>query len=544
MEQKVYIIGHKNPDTDSICSAIGYCYYKKMTGHDNVCAARLGDINKETEFVLNYFNIAPPKMITTVKMQVKDLGIDRVVSISPDTTVLKAWTIMKKQKVKTLPVVDDFGQLLGVCTVSNLTNSYMDVSYNNLFANSNTSTENVLDTLSGTIVNNVTFNFSETSQIIVAAMDENEVVRRVGPNDIVITGDRDDVQKSVIEKGIGCLIVTGGYIPASDTIKSADSSGCMIMSVPYDSFTTSRLINQSIPVSYVMTRKNIVSFDIDDYIDDIKDTMLETRYRAYPVLEANRVIGTISRYHLIKGNRKKVILMDHNERSQTVDGLEEAEILEIIDHHRVGGIQTNTPIIFNNKPLGSTSTIVGELFLDNGVAIPSGIAGILCAAIISDTLLFKSPTSTELDEEIAHKLAKIAGIDIQKFSYDMFKAGTSVAGKSVKEIFYQDFKEFYLGKNKVGIGQVMTMDIDGIKYMRDEMLSFMEESRKAKGYDLVMLMLTDIIKENSEVLYTPEASRDMIYRAFNVQPSKNSVYLPGVVSRKKQIVPPIALVIK
>ncbi|HBM74117.1 MAG TPA: inorganic diphosphatase, partial [Clostridiaceae bacterium] len=191
MEQKVYIIGHKNPDTDSICSAIGYCYYKKMTGHDNVCAARLGDINKETEFVLNYFNIAPPKMITTVKMQVKDLGIDRVVSISPDTTVLKAWTIMKKKKVKTLPVVDDFGQLLGVCTVSNLTNSYMDVSYNNLFANSNTSTENVLDTLSGTIVNNVTFNFSETSQIIVAAMDENEVVRRVGPNDIVITGDRD-----------------------------------------------------------------------------------------------------------------------------------------------------------------------------------------------------------------------------------------------------------------------------------------------------------------------------------------------------------------
>lgn len=542
--EKVYIIGHKNPDTDSICSAIGYCCYKRKMGMDNVFAVRLGDINKETEFVLNYFNIEPPEIISTVKMQVKDVGLDTVTPISPNSSILKAWTIMKNRNIKTLPVVGGSGELLGICTVSDLTNSYMDVSVNNLFANSKTSTANVLETLSGKLINSISFDFSQTRNIIVAAMDTVEVGSRVGPNDIVIAGDRRSVQKTVIEKGVGCLIITGGYMPEPDIISLADRLGCMIISVPCDSFTASRIINQSIPVSYVMTRDNIVSFDMEDYIDDVRDTMLETRYRAYPVLEGSRVVGTISRYHLIKGSRKKVILVDHNERSQAVDGLEEAEILEIIDHHRVGGIQTDTPIIFNNKPLGSTSTIVGGLFIDNGVDIPKSIAGILCAAIISDTLLFKSPTSTSLDEKIARKLATISGINIEEFSSSMFKAGTSISGKSVQDIFYQDFKEFYLGKRKVGIGQVMTMDMEGIKYINDEMISFMEDIREARGYDLVMLMLTDIIKESSEVLFAAGEDRDIIFRAFNIRPNGNSVYLPGVVSRKKQVVPPIAAAIK
>lgn len=542
MNDKIFVIGHKNPDTDSICSAIGYCYYQKQIGVPNVYAVRLGEINKETEFVLNYFEVVMPESISTVKMQVGDAGIDHVVPIAPDVSILRAWSIMKSQNVKTLPVVNGDGQLLGVCTLSDLTNNYMDVSTNNLFSKSKINLKNVLETISGRQVNSQSFDFSRTRNIIVAAMDIEEVKNRVEQNDIVITGDRGNIQRVVIEKGASCLIITGGHMPDDNVIKLADMKGCMIISVPYDSFTTSKLINQSIPVSFVMTTENIISFTVDDYIDDIKETMLDTRYRAYPVTSGNKVIGTISRYHLIKSNRKKVILVDHNERSQSVDGLEEAEILEIIDHHRVADIQTSTPIFFNNKPLGSTSTIIGNLYFENNIEMPPKIAGILCAAIVSDTLLFKSPTSTKIDEKTAKKLADLAGIDIFEFSEMMFKAGTSISGKSVKEIFFQDFKEFFIGRKKIGIGQVMTMDLEGIKNIRHELLSLMENMQDDKGYDLVMLMLTDIIKEGSEVLFTSN-NREVIAQAFNIRPNKNSFYLPGVVSRKKQVIPPIAVAI-
>lgn len=541
MEEKIYIIGHKNPDTDSICSAIGYCYFKKMTGAKNVCAGRLGEINKETEFVLDYFKVDVPEMVVTVKMQVKDADIDRIIPISPEISILKAWGIMKRQNVKTLPVIDESESLLGVCTLSDLTNSYMDVTTNNLFRPSKTSLENVLETISGRHINKSFFDFSNTQKIMVAAMDLDEVRSRVELNDVVITGDRGNVQRAVIEKGASCLIITGGHVPDKEIMDLADSRDCMIITVPYDSFTTSRLINQSIPVSHVMTTENIVSFDYEDFIDDIKDTMLDTRYRAYPVISGSRVVGTISRYHLIKSSRKKVILVDHNERSQAVDGLEESEILEIIDHHRVADIQTSTPVFFNNKPLGSTSTIIGNLLMEASIDIPASIAGILCAAVISDTILFKSPTSTETDRTTAEKLAQIAGIDINDFSIKMFKAGTSLAGREVDDIFFKDFKEFFFGRKKVGISQIMTMDIEGINSIKDKLISFMEGIREYRGYDLVMLMLTDIIKEGSEILFT--GSKDIMSQAFNVRAGKNTVYLPGVVSRKKQVVPPIATIL-
>lgn len=538
MEDKIYVIGHKNPDTDSICAAIGYSYYKRELGVKNVYAARLGDVNKETEFVLNYFNVELPDRISTVKMQVKDANIDRIVPISPEISIKKAWNIMKREGIKSLPVIDDVGKLIGICTLSDLTNIYMDFSSNNLFSKSGTSLKNVTETISGKILNNQAFDFSNTGKVIVAAMGEEEIGNRVEKNDIVIIGDRSDIQKMVIEKGASCLIITGNHIPDQDVLELSEKRGCMIISVPYDSFTTARLINMSIPVKYVMTSENIVSFNMDDYIDDIKDIMLETRYRTYPVIQNGKVVGTIRRYHLIKSNRKKVILVDHNERSQSVDGLEEAEILEIIDHHRVADIQTSTPVYFDNRPIGSTSTIIADLFFENGIAIPKKIAGILCAAIISDTLLFKSPTSTKKDEIAARKLSDIAGIDIFDFSKMMFKAGTSLTGKSAREIFYQDFKEFYFGKKKIGVSQVTTMDIDDIGSIKGELLDLMENIKLDKEYDLLVIMLTDIIKEGSELLYT-KGGREVISKAFDVHPSGNAIYLSGVVSRKKQVIPPL-----
>lgn len=538
MEGKIYIIGHKNPDTDSICAALGYCYYKRETGIENIYAARLGELNRETEFVLDYFDIEPPEIISTVKMQVKDANIDRVVSISPEISIRKAWNIMKSENTKTLPVINNQEKLIGLCTLSDLTGSYMDFSSNNLFSRSGASLKNVTETISGKILNSQVFDFSNTNRVIVAAMGEEEIAGRVGKYDIVIIGDRPDIQKLVIEKGASCLIITGNHMPSSDIMELSEKMGCMIISVPHDSYTTARLINMSIPVNYVMTRENIISFNADDYIDDIKDIMLDTRYRAYPVIEDGKVVGTISRYHLIKSNRKKVILVDHNERSQSVDGLEEAQILEIIDHHRVADIQTSTPVYFDNRPIGSTSTIIANLFIDGGFAIPKKIAGILCAAIISDTLLFKSPTSTKIDEITARKLSDIAGIDIYDFSNMMFKAGTSLAGRTAVEVFYQDFKEFYIGKKKIGVSQVYTMDIGGTNYIKGELLELMENIKRDKEYDLVTLMLTDIINEGSELLFTKDG-REVISKAFDVHPSNNSIYLPGVVSRKKQVIPPL-----
>lgn len=538
MEDKIYVIGHKNPDTDSICAAIGYCYYKREIGVKNIYAARLGDINKETEFVLDYFGVELPELISTVKMQVKDANIDRVVPISPEISIKKAWNIMRREGIKSLPVINNDGKLIGLCTLSDLTNIYMDFSSNNLFSKSGTSLKNVTETISGKILNGQVFDFSNTGKVIVAAMGKEEIKSRVEKNDIVIVGDRTDIQKMAIDQGASCIIITGNHVPDQDVLELSEKKGCMIISVPYDSFTTARLINMSIPVNYVMTKDNIVSFTMDDYIDDIKDIMLETRFRTYPVTEDGKVVGTIRRYHLIKSNRKKVILVDHNERSQSVDGLEEAEILEIIDHHRVGDIQTSTPVIFNNRPIGSTSTIIADLFLQGGFVIPPKIAGILCAAIISDTLLFKSPTSTKTDEITARKLSDIAGIDMFDFSNMMFKTGTSLSGKSAREIFYQDFKEFYFGKKKIGVSQVYTMDIEGTSSIKGELLSLMEGTKKDKDYDLLMLMLTDIINEGSELLFT-KGGREFITKAFDVHPAGNSIYLPGVVSRKKQVIPPI-----
>ena len=538
MSDKIYIVGHKNPDTDSICSAIGYCEFKRKKGEANVVPARLGKLNKETEFVLDYFGAQAPEIISTVKMQTIDVDIDPTVPIPPDTSIRKAWDIMKNQNSKTLTIVDEFGQLLGICTLSNLTQSYMDVSNNNILSESKTKADNILETLSGKRINNCEFDFSKTKNIIVAAMSENKVESNVGVDDVLIVGDRTSVQIKAINRGVGCLIITGNHKVDESVKILSEEKGCMIISAPYDSYKTSRLINMSVPVGHVMTTSNIISFDAEDFIDEIKEVMLDTRYRSYPVIKDNKVIGTISRYHLIKGKRKKVILVDHNETSQAVDGLDEAEIIEIIDHHRVGDIQTTYPVLFNNRPIGSTSTIVASMFFEEGIDISSKTAGLLCSAIISDTLFFKSPTSTREDVDVAFKLAKISGIDIIKYSNMMFKAGTSLADKTAKEIFYQDFKEFSLGKSKVGIGQVTTMDIEGINYMKEELLDLMKDIREAKGYTLVALMLTDIINEGSEILFS-SSNNEIITSAFNIKPQNNRVYLPGVVSRKKQVIPPI-----
>ena len=539
MKDIIYVTGHKNPDSDSICAAYAYAEFKNKIGDVETVACRLGNPNQETQYILDYFNAEAPRLLKTVKLKVEDLQFDNISPVSPEISLKTAWSIMRDKNIKTLPVADENDHLLGVLAVSNLTSCYMDIWDNRILAKSNTTLDNIIDTLSAKVsyVNEKVTHFP--GKIVVTAMQPDTMSGHIDEGDIAIVGDREEAQAALIKLNISLMIVTGGYAPSEKIVSLAKEHGVTIIVTQHDSFTASRLIVQSIPVGYVMVKENIVSFTTDDLVDDIKGIMTETRFRSYPVLDQNgRVVGTVSRYHLISNHKKKVIQVDHNERGQSVDGLEDAEVLEIIDHHRVADIQTNNPIYFRNEPVGSTSTIVAKCFFESGIRPSRKAAGLLCGAIISDTLLFRSPTCTPQDQYICKKLAEIADINIEEFAKEMFKAGTSLKGKTVEQIFNSDFKPFTIEDTKVGIAQVNTMDIEGFMPLKEEMLNYMDQKAKEAGLEMVMLLLTDILNEGSEILVTG-AKPEIVEKAFKVTLKDKGAFLPGVLSRKKQVVPPI-----
>ena len=539
MKDIIYVTGHKNPDSDSICAAYAYAEFKNKIGDVETVACRLGNVNQETQFILDYFNAESPKFLNTVKLKVEDLQFDNISPVSPDISLKTAWSIMRDKNIKTLPVADENDHLLGVLAVANLTSCYMDIWDNRILAKSNTTLDNIIDTLSAKVAYVNEDRKCFPGKIAVTAMQPDTMSEHIEEGDIAIVGDREEAQAALINLNVSLMIVTGGYAPSEKIISLAKEHGVTIIVTQHDSFTASRLIVQSIPVGYVMVKENIVSFTTDDLVDDIKGVMSETRFRSYPVLDQNgRVVGTVSRYHLISNHKKKVIQVDHNERGQSVDGLEDAEVLEIIDHHRVADIQTNNPIYFRNEPVGSTSTIVAKCFFENGIRPSRKAAGLLCGAIISDTLLFRSPTCTPQDQYICKKLSEIAGINIEEFAKEMFKAGTSLKGKTVEQIFNTDFKPFTIEGTKIGISQVNTMDIEGFMPLKEEMLNYMDQKAKEAGLEMVLLLLTDILNEGSEILVTG-AKPEIVEKAFKVTLKDKGAFLPGVLSRKKQVVPPI-----
>ena len=544
MENVVYVTGHKNPDSDSICAAYGYAALKNKTSDLPAIPVRLGNVSRETQFILDYFNVEAPRLLETVKLKVEDLDIDTIASIKPSLSLRNAWYLMRDNHIKSLPVVDDNERLIGVLSISNLTSSFMDIEKNDILAKSNTPIENIIETLNATSLYVNEERKTYNGKITVTAMLPHSLREIIEEGDIAIVGDRPDVQEALIEINTSLIIITGSHTLSDELLEEAKNKGVTIISTPYDSFTASRLLLQSVPVSYVMATENLISFSKDELVEDIKDVMAETRYNSYPVTDdEGKVIGTVSRYHLISTHKKKVIQVDHNERGQSVDGLDEAEVLEIIDHHRVADIQTSNPIYFRNEPIGSTSSIVAKCYFEKGITPSREAAGLLCGAIISDTLLFKSPTCTPQDKEICLKLAEIAGIEsVEDFATEMFKAGTSLKGKTVSEIFHQDFKPFKMGDIKVGVAQVNTMDIDGFMPLKDEMLEYMESEAKSKGYNVVMLLLTNILTEGSQVLVVGERP-DYVEKTFNVELKDSMAFLPGVLSRKKQVIPPLTAVV-
>lgn len=540
MKDVIYVTGHKNPDSDSICAAYGYAEFKNKTGEIPAIAVRLGNVNRETQFILDSFGVKAPKFLETVKLKVEDLNMDKIGPITPDVSLKMAWTIMKDKNLKSIPVADNNNHLVGVLSISNLTSSYMDIWDNAILNKSNTSIESIIDTLSAKEIY-INTNISVfPGKLSVAAMQPDSMKELVTEGDITIVGDRPEVHEALINLKVSLLIITGSHKLSDNLIGLAKKNGVTVISTPHDSFTASRLIIQSIPVSYVMAKDNLVTFSTDDLVEDIKDIMVQTRYRSYPILNDERkVVGTISRYHLISDYKKKVIQVDHNERGQSVDGLDEATVLEIIDHHRVADVQTSQPIFFRNEPLGSTSTIVGKSFFENGIKPSREAAGLLCGAIISDTLLFKSPTCTNQDIQMCKKLAKIAGIEsIEDFAKEMFKAGTSLKGKTVEEIFNQDFKPFKIDDFKLGVAQVNTMDIEGFMPLKEEMLKYMSKKADEGRFNMVLLLLTDILNEGSQILVVGK-DKEMIETTFNTKIENDTAFLPGVLSRKKQVIPHI-----
>lgn len=533
MENTVYIIGHKNPDTDSICSAISYAYFKRQYEGVNAIPCRLGPINPETRFVLNYFGVEEPLYIENVYTQIRDIKYDKPLCVNEAWPMLAAWQLMQESGTRTVCVVDDGGRFIGLATLGDLAKVYL--SQMNNIGEYNIPIKNAASVLSGEIINYGTGTLG--GNIMVAAMSLDEVAKRIKPGDTIIVGDRPYIQKAAIEYGSGALIVTGGIRPDKDIIELARQRGTGLILASCDTFETVKYISQSIPISYIMKDKDIVSFNEDDYIHEVTNTMSRYKYRNFPVLDGNgSVAGMISRRHVLDYKAKSVILVDHNEFSQTVDGINEADILEIIDHHRLGGVVTDKPILFKNQPVGCTSTIIYGIYEDVGAMPPPEIASIMCAAILSDTLIFRSPTCTPRDIDAARSLASIAGIDIEGFAHMMFKESTSLSGKSPEEILYNDFKEFHADGFTIGVGQINVMADPGD--IKKDMLSYMQNLKEKSGYDILLLMLTNIIDEGSEIIWATDY-KDILERAFPIDIGKGSFYLPGVVSRKNQVIPPI-----
>jgi manganese-dependent inorganic pyrophosphatase len=537
--EKTYVVGHKNPDTDSICAAISFARLKNRMGMENVIACRAGKVNRETEFVLNTFGVKAPEFLEDLHLRVKDMLNGPVPTVNPKASLQEAWKVMKENNQKTLPVIDRAQRMIGMITVGDLSGSYIESMADIDFGSLHIPVINVVRTLNGKLLVG-----SEEQElkgnVYVGAMRHETLESYVEPGNIVLIGDRVGAQESALRLGVSALILTGGAILSPELESIAREKDAIVVSVPYDTFTAARLLPMSAPVQSTMKTKGIIAFQEEDLISEVKQKMLDTRYRNYPVLdEQERVVGLISRYHLLSLSRKKVILVDHNEFGQAVHGADQAQVIEVIDHHRVGGIQTGEPILFRNEPVGSTCTIVAKCYRDLGVVPEKEMAGIMLGAILSDTVIFKSPTCTVTDKEFAAYLAEIAGVNAREFGVQMFKAASNLAERKVDELIEEDLKEFSVGDLKVGIGQVSVMGIEGLDSIRIELVQRLEALRGERGMGYLMLMVTDLLEENTELFVTGEQPEE-IAKAFNTSLENGSVFLPGVLSRKKQIVPPLS----
>lgn len=534
--EPIYVFGHKNPDTDSVVSAMAYAALRTALGEGDHIAARLGHLNDETAFLLRRFGVEPPLLLHTVRTQVRDIDFDRPPTVSASVAVSHAWELLHDHPdLSGLPVTDEDGHLAGMITASGIAERDMDsidrprVEAVPVF--------NLLSAIEGRVINSEDDVFDRISGEVVIATSGPGALRGLKEGGIVICGQQKEVVEEALQRGASCVILCQSDL--AESYRGISSPTCLI-ATPCDAYRAARMLFLSIPVRRVAKSEGLVSFRLDDFIDDVRDTMLESRYRSYPVLDENgRVAGTLSRFHLIRPRRKRVVLVDHNERRQSVEGLEQAEIVAIIDHHRLADVQTGAPVFMRNEPVGSTTTIVATMFQEHGLMPSEKLAGLMAAAILSDTVLFKSPTCTPHDRRIAERLARIAGVDLDALGRELFSA-VSTADRPAEELLRRDFKDFHIAGHEIGIGQVSCLNTEAMLDRLPEFLEAMTRLQKERAYGMVLLMLTDVLRYGTELIFLGDA--ETIRQAFNVAELEDRhVFLPGVMSRKKQIVPALAL---
>lgn len=536
MSKPIYIIGHRNPDTDSICSAIAYAHLKNAMG-EQVIPARAGKINAETQYVLDAFAVQPPKLILDIHPRAKDVMHEKIVVIHPWNTLRKLGQLIKQHSVKSIPVVEYDGSLVGIVTVGDLAERYVNELGMQDLRETGVDYGGILRCLNGTLVCGGELSNRIEGRVKIAASRTQTMAKVIKPGDIVLVGNRTNAQLACIEAGVACLIVTGNFAVAPEVAAAAKLAGTYIIKAPYDTYTCGRLINQSIPVRKIM-KTSVTTFKPDDMVADIKSIIIRTGYRNYPVVQNGKVVGLIDRDRLIVPERDQVILVDHNERSQAVDGIEEAKIVEIVDHHRLGGLETSEPIFIRHEPVGSTATIIANMHWHLNIAMPGHIAGILLAAILSDTVLFKSPTATGKDRDTAEKLAAIAGVNIQEFGMEMLSAGSAIAKLSPGDIVASDLKEFQIGEYYVAISQISVMDPEVVLRQESQLKTALQAICEKEQYNMAILLVTGILNEATYLLCYGQPA-GLIAAAFGESRPDGTWYLPGVMSRKKQVVPPL-----
>lgn len=532
----IYVIGHRNPDTDSICSAIGYAHLKQALG-ENALPARAGKVNNETKFVLHYFDVPPPMLIDDLYPRVKDVMISSVPTLSPANTLRELGQLMKQERVKSVPVVDDGGMLCGIVTVGDLAQQYFDELEILDLRHKGVDFAAMLRVLEGKLLCGTAMEETIAGKVRIAGSHVDTMAKVLQKEDVVLVGDRLNIQELAVREGIACLVLTKHAYPVDHILETARKTGVRIIQTSFDTYTCARLINQSIPVKMIM-KTNVQTFAPADLISDIKSTIVSTNHRNYPVAEKGKLLGIINRDQLIVPEKEKVILVDHNERTQAVEGIEEARILEIIDHHRLGGLETGEPIFIRHDPVGCTATIVANMHWHRNIPIPKITAGLLLSAIISDTALFKSPTCTARDQEAAEKLAAIAELDIETYGLALLKAGSQIGDMEAGEIIHHDLKEFQIGEYRISVSQFSVMDPEEMLTRQDALHDYLVAMRHKEGYDMALLMVTDILKEATWLIYTGQPV-GLLKSAFGSAGEDGLLYLPGVMSRKKQVVPPL-----
>ena len=536
---KVVVIGHRNPDTDSICSAIAYAELKNRTSTLVCEPRRAGKMNQETEFVLKKFGVTPPRMCTDVNPKIRDVDYREMPGIPGSTSLRRAWKIMRDQQIDTLSITSADNELEGIITVKDLATANMDVFDTAVLAKSRTSYKNILETLNGTMVVGNADAVCTTGHIKIGTATPEMLESSVEKGDIVILSNRYESQLCAIEKEASLLIICNGAKVGRTIQRIADETGVAIMTTPVDTYAAGKLISQCAPISYYMTRDNILKFTLVTPVADVLRVMAKVRHRYFPILdEEGKYCGMVSRRNVIALRKRRIILVDHNEATQAVEGFDQAEILEIIDHHRIGSLETSGPVYFRNQPVGCTATIVTQMYDENGVTIPQKTAGLLLAAILSDTLVFRSPTCTPVDVNAANRLAKIAGVDINEFANEMFEAGEKLDGKTAEEVFLQDFKVFMCGDIRFGVAQGSYMTRKNLTAAEALLKPYLEEARNKQNVEDIYMLLTDVPKEESVVICNGRYAAEVLTDGFDTQPAADASWtLPGVVSRKKQFIP-------